>query len=63
METPYRNNQLLQDVIKNSTNYTKLCIASNITSEEEYIKTKPISEWKKTKVDLHKKPTIFILGK
>ena len=63
METPYRNNQLLQDVLKNSSNYTKLCVACNITSKEEMIKTKPIVEWKKTKIDLHKKPTIFILGK
>lgn len=63
METPYRNNQLLEDLVKNCSAYSKLCIACNITSSEEYIKTKPIVDWKKTKVDLHKKPTIFILGK
>jgi len=63
METPYRNNQLLQDVVKTCANYSKLCIAANITSKDEFIKTKPIVEWKKTKVDLHKIPAIFILGK
>lgn len=63
METPYRNNQLLGDIIKNCAKYTKLCIAANITSENEYIKTKPIVDWKKEKIDLNKKPTIFILGK
>lgn len=63
METPYRNNQLLDDIIKNCAKYSKLCIASNITSSEEYIKTKAIIDWKSTKVDLNKKPTIFVLGK
>lgn len=63
METPYRNNQLLQDLIKNCGNYSKLCIASNITSSDEYIKTKPITDWKNEKIDINKKPTIFILGK
>ena len=63
METPYRNNQLLEDVIKLSSNYTKLCIAANITSKDEFIKTKPIIDWKKTKIDLNKIPAIFILGR
>ena len=63
METPYRNNQLFQDIIRNCAKYSKLCIASSITSSEEYIKTKPIIDWKKEKVDLNKKPTIFVLGK
>ena len=63
METPYRNNQLLDDIIKNSSKYSKLCVACNITSVNEYIKTKPIVDWKKEKIDLNKKPTIFILGK
>jgi len=40
----------------------KLCIAANITSEDEFIKTLKIKEWKKQKIDLNKIPTIFILG-
>lgn len=61
METPYRNNQLLDDILQNLDNNVLLCIASNITAEDEFIKTLPISQWKKQKPDLHKKPTIFII--
>lgn len=63
METPYRNLQLLEDVVKTCKPYTKLCIASNITAPDEWIKTKPIQQWKGKKVDIHKKPTIFVIGK
>jgi 16S rRNA (cytidine1402-2'-O)-methyltransferase len=61
METPYRNNQLLEDILQNLENSTLLCIASNITASDELIKTLPIGQWKKQKPDLHKKPTIFII--
>lgn len=63
METPYRNHQLLDDILKNASDYTRLCIAANITADDEMIVTKPIAEWRKTKIDIHKKPAIFILGK
>ncbi len=62
METPYRNNQLLEELIKNGAPNTLLCIASNITAPDEFIKTKTIKEWASAKPDLHKKPCIFILG-
>ncbi len=61
METPYRNNQLLDDLIRICIPYTRLCIACNITSGEEFIQSKSMAEWKKNKPDLHKKPTIFLL--
>lgn len=61
METPYRNNQLLEDVLQNLGSETLLCIAANITDEDELIKTLPVKEWKKQKPDLHKKPTIFLI--
>ncbi|MFD2521017.1 SAM-dependent methyltransferase [Emticicia soli] len=61
METPYRNNQLLEDILQNVHIETLLCIAANITAEDELIKTLPIREWKKQKPDLHKKPTIFLM--
>jgi 16S rRNA (cytidine1402-2'-O)-methyltransferase len=61
METPFRNNQLLEEVLKNCQSNTLLCIASNINAEDEYIKTLIISDWKKEKVDLHKKPTVFLI--
>ena len=62
METPYRNNQLLETLLKSCHNNTRLCIASDITLSTEKIKTKTIAEWKQIKVDIHKKPTIFLIG-
>ena len=64
METPYRNNQLLEDLIKFLNPNTKLCIAANINHPtEEFIKTQKISEWKNKKPELHKIPAVFVLGK
>jgi 16S rRNA (cytidine1402-2'-O)-methyltransferase len=63
METPYRNNQILHALLKFLKPETSLCIASHITSSEEYIKTKSIKSWKKEIPDLHKKPTIFLIYK
>lgn len=62
IETPYRNNQLLDALIQTCQPATKLCIAVSITSPAEFIKTKTVSEWKKSKPDIHKKPAIFLLG-
>jgi 16S rRNA (cytidine1402-2'-O)-methyltransferase len=61
METPYRNNALLGDILTNCSDNTQLCIASNITCEDEYIKTMSIAQWKKNTPDLHKKPGIFLI--
>lgn len=61
METPYRNNQLLEDILQNLHVETQLCIAANITAEDELIRTLPVREWKKQKPELHKKPTIFLI--
>ena len=61
IETPYRNNQLLEALLKTCKLTTKICIASEITSSNEYVKTKMVAEWQKEKIDLHKKPVIFLL--
>lgn len=61
IETPYRNNQLLETILKTCRPSTKLCIAAEITSANEYIKTKTIADWKNEKTDFHKKPVIFLL--
>lgn len=61
METPFRNNQLMKDVLQHCRPNTMLCIASNVTAPDAYIATKTISQWKETLPDLHKKPTIFVL--
>lgn len=63
IETPYRNNKLLEDILQSLQNSTRLCIAADITLPTEYIKTLSINDWKKTKVDLHNRPTIFIIQK
>lgn len=64
METPYRNNQLLEDLIKFLNPRTKLCIAAHINHPtEELIKTQKISDWKNKKPELHKIPAVFVLGK
>jgi 16S rRNA (cytidine1402-2'-O)-methyltransferase len=63
IETPYRNNKLLEDLIQILHPETHLCIATDITLPTEYIKTKKIAAWKKETVDLHKRPTIFIIHK
>jgi 16S rRNA (cytidine1402-2'-O)-methyltransferase len=63
IEAPYRNNQLLSDLYKTCSNNTLITIACNISTEQEYIKTLPAHQWKKNKVDLHKRPTIFLLQK
>jgi 16S rRNA (cytidine1402-2'-O)-methyltransferase len=61
METPFRNNQLLDDLLIYCQPATLLCIASNITTPDEFIRTMPAKDWKEHKPDLHKKPTIFLL--
>lgn len=61
IETPYRNNQLLEAFIKHGKPATRLCIAANITGENEMIMTRTIGEWKKKLPDLHKQPAIFCL--
>jgi 16S rRNA (cytidine1402-2'-O)-methyltransferase len=63
IETPYRNNKLLEDIIQSLQPNTHLCVATDITLPTEYIKTLRIADWKKTKVDLHNRPTIFIIHK
>ena len=63
IETPYRNNKMLEDICKYLENNTQVCVACDITLSTEYIKTKSVNDWKKNKVDLHKRPTIFIIHK
>jgi 16S rRNA (cytidine1402-2'-O)-methyltransferase len=61
IETPYRNNQLLETIVKTCSPGSRLCIAVDITSAAESIQTKSISEWKKQLPDLHKRPVVFCL--
>ncbi|MEY8848736.1 SAM-dependent methyltransferase [Psychroserpens sp. XS_ASV72] len=61
IETPYRNNKVLEDICSVLHPQTRVCVACDITLPSEYIKTLTIKEWKNTKVDLHKRPAIFII--
>lgn len=63
IETPYRNTKLVEDLIRNCNSSTKLCIAMNITCDDEYIKTRAIKDWKKDLPDIHKQLCIFLLYK
>ena len=63
IETPYRNIKLAEDILQLCKAQTKLCIASNITNDDEYIVTKSITEWKDKLPDINKKPTIFLIYK
>lgn len=62
METPYRNNQLLHDMVENLRPTTQLCIAVDITAPSEYIETRSIGDWARQAPDLHKRPAVFLLG-
>jgi len=61
IETPYRNNQLLQELLRNCKHATRICIAADITGDNETIKTLSVAEWKKQVPDLHKIPVVFLL--
>ena len=61
IETPFRNNQLFEEVLKSCKPNTQICVASNLTAEDEFIKTQSVYNWRKEEIDLHKKPTIFLM--
>lgn len=61
IETPFRNNQLFEEVLKSCKPNTQVCVACNLTGEDEFIKTQSVYNWRKEEIDLHKKPTIFLL--
>ena len=63
IETPYRNNKLVEELIHICRPSTKLCIAADITCADEYIHTRAIKEWSGKIPDLNKRPTIFLLYK
>lgn len=63
IETPFRNNPMLEEILKSCKPETKLCIACDLTSEDEFIQTKTVKEWKAKVPELHKKPAIFLIFK
>ena len=63
IETPYRNHKMIEDILHTCRPQTKLCIAANITCDDEYIQTRAIKDWKGNLPDLSKIPCIFLLYK
>ena len=61
IETPYRNQQLIDTIIKTCKPQTKFCIAANLTATDEIVKTKSIDEWKKNPLQIPKQPAIFLI--
>lgn len=61
IETPFRNNPMLEEILRSCAEDTLLCVACNVTGEDEIIISEPIKKWRKRKIDLHKKPAIFLL--
>ncbi len=63
IETPYRNNKMFEELVNSLQPSTRVCVACDITLPSEYIKTLSVKDWKKSKPELHKRPTIFIIHK
>lgn len=61
IETPYRNDKLFAEMLKTLSSKTLICVACDITLSTEYIATKTVETWKKVPLDLHKRPSIFII--
>lgn len=61
IETPFRNDNMFNDIVKHCLPQTRLCIACDITLESEFIKTKTIKEWQRIKPNIQKRPTVFLL--
>jgi len=61
IETPFRNNPMLEEILRSANSKTKLCIACDLTADTELVQTKTIADWQKKVPDLHKRPTIFLL--
>lgn len=63
IETPYRNEKLVEDILQHCKSQTRLCIAMNISCDDEYIVTKSVKSWKGKLPDMHKKPCVFLIYK
>jgi len=61
IETPFRNNPMLEEILKSANAKTRLCIACDLTAVTEFVQTKTIAEWQKKVPDLHKRPAIFLI--
>jgi len=63
IETPYRNQKLAEDILLHCKPQTQLCIAMNISCEDEYIVTRKVKAWIGKLPEMHKKPCVFLIYK
>ena len=63
IETPYRNDKMLETLVRLLKPETRVCVAADLTLETEYIKTLPVKYWRKEKLNLHKRPVVFLVYK
>ncbi|MDR2970924.1 MAG: SAM-dependent methyltransferase [Bacteroidales bacterium] len=63
IETPYRNNHVFKSILSVCDPATRLCLGVNITADNQMIKTMTVKKWKTQQIDLHKQPTVFLLGR
>ena len=63
IETPYRNNHVLDSILTVCAPETRLCVACQLATPEQWVKSQSVSKWRKENVDLHKKPVVFLLGR
>jgi 16S rRNA (cytidine1402-2'-O)-methyltransferase len=61
IETPFRNQKMLSELLQNLRKHTRLCIAVDITLKTEFIKTQTVGEWQNDKTDINKRPAIFLI--
>lgn len=61
IETPYRNEKMISALLKNLQPQTDLCIAANITAPDQFIVTRSVAEWKKSKINIDRKPSVFLI--
>ena len=61
IETPYRNDSLMSDILSVCSGTTRICVAANITMPDAYIKTRTVAEWKKENIVIGKRPCVFLI--
>ncbi len=62
MDTPYRNMNVLEDLLNELADHTQICIASNITLHNQRIRTMSVEDWRENAYDLSKSPCVFLIG-
>ena len=62
IETPYRNQQIFDDIVKTCADNTRLCVATDLTLQTESVVTRPVSQWRKHPPAFKKRPTVFLIG-